>query len=128
MSIFMPETLLNKLRMTYDTVTHSCIINICSVFTLHTCQPPDKMFLDIGINFPVLFSKMFLVLILTIIDDYKSLFFLFYLLLHATMTFHFMNSTPADRKVTTTNCILHKIQGILPFAVRMSSFLNRWLD
>ena len=44
---------------------------ICSVFSLHTCQLPDKMFLDIGSNFPVVFSKMFLVLILTIIDDYK---------------------------------------------------------
>ena len=55
-------------------------------------------------------------------------YFLFYLLLHVTMTFHFMNSTPEgpdDRKVTTTNCILHKSQGILPFAVRMSRFKSK---
>ena len=53
-------------------------------------------------------------------------YFLFYLLLHATVTFHFMNSTPADRKVTTTNCIIYytKVKEYCNFTVRMSRLLG----
>ena len=119
--------LLNKLRMIYDTLTLSCIIIICSVFSLHTCQPPDKMFLDIGSNFPVCFSKMFLVLILTIIDDYKSLLF-FVLFNTACYNDVSLHELPCRQKSHNDKPVFHKSQGILPFAVRMLRFVNRWLD
>ena len=86
---------------------------------VHTFQPPEKHFLAIGSNFPC-FSKNSWFLILTIKTRKIVIIFWFYLLLHATMTFHYMNSILTDRKVTTTNCILHKSPGSLSFTVRMS--------
>ena len=82
--------------------SHHTIMNIKSYLPTYR-----KKFLDIGSNFPFFFKIFSWFLILTITNHYYSLF---YLLLHATMTFHFMNSTPTNKKVTTTNCTLHKVQ------------------